>query len=125
MFLDSLTLMVICSPQSDHGCLSYLDTSTGLPITEHRTKMGALHCMTHNPRNGIVHLGHQNGMTHTSQITQITHLHRHSDNVESQCTHTASQTTQSSRTTYGRCYRNRRMVYGHGRYGCKTKNMGH
>ena len=47
--------------QNDHGGLHYLDTSTGRPVTEHRTKMGSLRCMTHNPHNGIIHLGHQNG----------------------------------------------------------------
>lgn len=45
----------------DHGCLRYLDTSIGKPVAEHRTRLGALHCMAHNPHNAIVHLGHQNG----------------------------------------------------------------
>ncbi len=62
--------------QSDHGNLNFVDTSTGRPITEHRTKMGSLRCMTHNPHNGIVHLGHQNGRTrplHTHTRTPPTH----------------------------------------------------
>ncbi|XP_064395157.1 uncharacterized protein LOC135342363 [Halichondria panicea] len=65
---------------SDHGNLNYVDTSTGRPITEHRTKMGSLRCMAHNPHNGIVHLGHQNGTVtlwspnmHTSLVKLLCH----------------------------------------------------
>ena len=49
------------SLQDDYGNLSYLDTSIGNPVTEHRTRMGSLKSMTHNPHNAIIHLGHQNG----------------------------------------------------------------
>ena len=63
-FVVCFDLPMIVSPppsQDDHGCLRYLDTSIGKPVAEHRTRLGALHCMAHNPHNAIVHLGHQNG----------------------------------------------------------------
>lgn len=47
--------------QDDHGTLRYLDTSTGQPVTEIRTKLGALKCLAQNPRNAVVQLGHFNG----------------------------------------------------------------
>jgi U3 small nucleolar RNA-associated protein 7 len=45
----------------DHGTLRYLDTSTGQPVAEIRTKLGALKCLAQNPRNAVVQLGHYNG----------------------------------------------------------------
>ena len=49
------------SPQDDHGTLRYLDTSTGQPVAEIKTKLGALKTLAQNPRNGVVQLGHFNG----------------------------------------------------------------
>ena len=52
---------LLLSTQDDHGMLRYLDTSTGQPVAETRTKLGALKALAHNPRNAIVQLGHFNG----------------------------------------------------------------
>lgn len=43
------------------GHLKYHDTSTGLMVAEHKTRMGAVQAMAQNKHNAIIHLGHQNG----------------------------------------------------------------
>ena len=43
------------------GWLKYTDTSTGIKVSEHRTKLGPCSAMTTNPYNAVVHLGHGNG----------------------------------------------------------------
>ncbi|KAI8458515.1 WD40-repeat-containing domain protein [Phakopsora pachyrhizi] len=43
------------------GWLKYHDTSTGLMVAEHRTKLGSCKAMCQNPHNSIINLGHQNG----------------------------------------------------------------
>jgi U3 small nucleolar RNA-associated protein 7 len=43
------------------GYLKYQDTSTGDLVVELRTKLGPCNCMTQNPANAIIHLGHGNG----------------------------------------------------------------
>lgn len=54
-------MAILCSLQDDHGTLHYIDTSTGLPVTDIKTKLGALKCQAQNPTNAIIHLGHYNG----------------------------------------------------------------
>ena len=44
------------------GYLKYHDVSVGNLVAEHRTKLGVCDCMTQNPQNAIVHLGHANGV---------------------------------------------------------------
>lgn len=43
------------------GFLKYQDTSTGELVAEIRTKLGRCDCMSLNPHNAIVNLGHSNG----------------------------------------------------------------
>ena len=47
--------------QGNYGFLNYLDVSTGKEIADIRTKLGRCDCMTQNPHNAIIHLGHHNG----------------------------------------------------------------
>ncbi|XP_032871863.1 WD repeat-containing protein 46-like, partial [Amblyraja radiata] len=47
--------------QSAPGFLQYLDISVGKEVAAICTKAGRLDVMTHNPHNGIVHLGHPQG----------------------------------------------------------------
>jgi U3 small nucleolar RNA-associated protein 7 len=44
------------------GYLKYHDVSVGNLVAEHRTKLGVCDCMTQNPQNAVVHLGHANGV---------------------------------------------------------------
>ena len=41
--------------------MKYQDTSTGRLVSELRTKLGRCDCMTQNPYNAIINLGHYNG----------------------------------------------------------------
>eukprot|EP01028_Stygiella_incarcerata_P013265 TRINITY_DN81750_c0_g1_i1.p1 TRINITY_DN81750_c0_g1~~TRINITY_DN81750_c0_g1_i1.p1 ORF type:complete len:534 (+),score=162.07 TRINITY_DN81750_c0_g1_i1:92-1693(+) len=43
------------------GYLKYHDVSTGKLVAENRTKLGPCECITQNPWNAIIHLGHVNG----------------------------------------------------------------
>ena len=43
------------------GYLQYTDTSTGANVAEHKTRLGEVKAMKQNPRNAIIHLGHNNG----------------------------------------------------------------
>jgi len=43
------------------GWLKYHDTSTGLKVSEHRTKLGPCHVMRQNPQTAMLHLGHTGG----------------------------------------------------------------
>ena len=56
-----LNLFLIFS-QGDYGILKYQDTSTGKPVAELFTKLGKCDCMTQNPYNAVIHLGHYNGI---------------------------------------------------------------
>ena len=47
--------------QGNNGSLCYLDSSVGRSVTTRKIGMGPLRCMTHNPYNAVVHLGHNNG----------------------------------------------------------------
>jgi len=43
------------------GYLRYHDTSTGEPVSTHRTRLGPCSVMRQNPSNAVIHLGHTNG----------------------------------------------------------------
>jgi len=43
------------------GFLKYQDTSTGQLVSEIRTKLGRCDCMSQNPHNAVINLGHANG----------------------------------------------------------------
>jgi len=43
------------------GHLRYQDTSTGKMVSRLRTKLGRCDCMTQNPFNSVINLGHSNG----------------------------------------------------------------
>ncbi|KUJ13180.1 BING4CT-domain-containing protein [Mollisia scopiformis] len=43
------------------GFLKYQDTSTGQMVIEIPTKLGSPTSLTQNPRNAVLHMGHQNG----------------------------------------------------------------
>jgi U3 small nucleolar RNA-associated protein 7 len=43
------------------GYLKYHDTSTGLLVSQHRTKLGPCDVMRQNPFNAVMHLGHKSG----------------------------------------------------------------
>lgn len=75
-------LRAALSLQDDHGILHYLDTSVGKVVAEHRTRLGALKALCHNPHNAIVHLGHHNGEweDNTCMYSQCT-LTLHRDGV--------------------------------------------
>ncbi|XP_055486564.1 WD repeat-containing protein 46, partial [Leucoraja erinacea] len=57
-FLPYHFLLATCSAP---GFLQYLDISVGKEVAAICTKAGRLDVMTHNPHNGIVHLGHPQG----------------------------------------------------------------
>ncbi|XP_078286330.1 WD repeat-containing protein 46-like [Rhinoraja longicauda] len=57
-FLPYHFLLATCSAP---GFLQYLDISVGKEVAAICTKAGRLDVMTHNPHNGIVHLGHLQG----------------------------------------------------------------
>ena len=48
--------------KGNSGHLKYQDTSTGQVVAEHTTKLGRCDCMTQNPYNAIINLGHANGL---------------------------------------------------------------
>ena len=48
--------------QGNCGYLKYQDTSTGKLVSQLRTKLGRCDCMTQNPYNAVINLGHHNGM---------------------------------------------------------------
>lgn len=51
---------LLCSV-GNQGYLKYQDTSTGKLVSELRTKLGRCDCMTQNPYNSVINLGHHNG----------------------------------------------------------------
>ncbi len=120
--------MCVCvCAQDDHGSLCYLDSSIGHSVTTRRTGLGSLHCMTHNPHNGVVHLGHNNG-THVAFSTSLSFLFftlRHGDTVESQQPVSSRQDAVPSRTPYRLGRGTRRLGDGHCWDGCPCEDMGH
>lgn len=59
--LDFLPYHFLLVAAGKSGMLQYTDTSTGANVAEHKTRLGEVKCMTHNPRNAISLLGNNNG----------------------------------------------------------------
>ncbi|XP_078342132.1 uncharacterized protein LOC144627967 isoform X2 [Oculina patagonica] len=59
--LEFLPYHFLLASVGDYGILKYQDTSTGKPVAELFTKLGKCDCMTQNPYNAVIHLGHYNG----------------------------------------------------------------
>lgn len=59
--LEFLPYHFLLATVGNAGFLKYQDTSTGSIVSEIRTKLGSCRTMTQNPRNAIIHLGHNNG----------------------------------------------------------------
>lgn len=59
--LEFLPYHFLLTSVGDYGILKYQDTSTGKPVAELFTKLGKCDCMTQNPYNAVIHLGHYNG----------------------------------------------------------------
>jgi len=51
---------LLCSV-GHHGKLVYFDVSMGEKVATKNTKLGSCDTMTQNPRNAVIHLGHNNG----------------------------------------------------------------
>ncbi|XP_068695777.1 uncharacterized protein [Montipora foliosa] len=59
--LEFLPYHFLLATVGKYGILKYQDTSTGRPVVELFSKLGKCDCMTHNPYNAVIHLGHHNG----------------------------------------------------------------
>lgn len=59
--MEFLPYHFLLSTISNSGYLKYTDTSTGQMIIEMPTKLGSSTAFRQNPRNAIMHAGHQNG----------------------------------------------------------------
>lgn len=59
--LEFLPYHFLLASVGNAGYLKYQDTSTGALVAELRTKQGSCKVMTQNPRNAVIHLGHNNG----------------------------------------------------------------
>ena len=57
--------------QGNNGYLKYQDTSTGKMIAEISTRLGRCDCMTQNPYNAIINLGHANGESSYGQFSVL------------------------------------------------------
>ncbi|BDA41031.1 WD repeat-containing protein 46 [Coccomyxa sp. Obi] len=60
--LDFLPYHFLLASIGEGGVLRYQDTSTGQIIAQHRTRMGTCDAMRQNPWNGVMQLGHANGV---------------------------------------------------------------
>jgi len=59
--MEFLPYHFLLATVGNSGYLKYQDTSTGQMVVEHGTKLGRCDCMTQNPYNAIINLGHANG----------------------------------------------------------------
>lgn len=59
--LDFLPYHFLLATAGNTGWLKFHDVSTGVLISEHRTKLGPTQAMKQNPWNAVMHLGHGNG----------------------------------------------------------------
>lgn len=59
--LDFLPYHYLLVSSGKTGYLKYHDVTTGELVSELRTKLGPTVCMTQNPWNAVMHLGHSNG----------------------------------------------------------------
>ncbi|KAK9916905.1 hypothetical protein WJX75_008601 [Coccomyxa subellipsoidea] len=60
--LNFLPYHFLLASIGEGGVLRYQDMSTGQIIAQHRTKMGTCDTMRQNPWNGVMQLGHSNGI---------------------------------------------------------------
>lgn len=60
--LDFLPYHFLLTTAGNTGFLRYHDVSTGILVSEHRTKLGPTQAMKQNPWNAVMHLGHGNGV---------------------------------------------------------------
>ena len=59
--LDFLRRHFLLCGVGEQGVLSYLDTTTGQLVAQHRSKLGPCDVLRHNPWNAVQCLGHGNG----------------------------------------------------------------
>jgi len=59
--MEYLPYHFLLATAGNHGFLKYQDTSTGKLVSSLRSKLGRCDCMSQNPYNAVVNLGHQNG----------------------------------------------------------------
>ena len=59
--LDFLPYHFLLATVGNTGVLRYLDVSTGANVADLRTGLGKCNVMSHNPQNGVIHLGHNAG----------------------------------------------------------------
>lgn len=59
--LDFLPYHFLLVTSGNTGYLKYHDVTTGVLVSEHRTKLGPTLSMKQNPWNAVMHLGHGNG----------------------------------------------------------------
>jgi len=86
-FLPYHFLLVSACQFSD---LHYRDISTGAEVCVHKTKLGAAGCMRQNPKNAVVHVGHNNGtvtMWTPTVKAPVVKLWTHAGNVNSIAIH--------------------------------------
>jgi len=60
--LEFLPYHFLLVSTGNQGRLCYQDTSTGTMVASLRTRLGRCDCMTQNPYNSVIHLGHYNGV---------------------------------------------------------------
>jgi hypothetical protein len=60
---SSFPRLLFNSLKGKEGSLRYQDISTGNLVADINTKLGPSALMRQNPRNAILHVGHQNGMS--------------------------------------------------------------
>ncbi|CAK9024292.1 unnamed protein product [Durusdinium trenchii] len=59
--LDFLPYHFLLVSAGDRGDLTWRDITHGTEVAEHRTKMGPATCLRQNPKNAVMHLGHDKG----------------------------------------------------------------
>ncbi len=60
--MDFLPYHYLLATVGNAGVLRYSDTSTGQSVAEYRTALGRCDCLRQNPHNGVMLLGHGNGV---------------------------------------------------------------
>ncbi|TIC12965.1 BING4CT-domain-containing protein [Wallemia mellicola] len=73
--LEFLPHHFLLASSGNTGWLKYQDTSTGMMVSQHRTKLGPTSAMAQNPSNANISLGHQNGtVTFWTPSTPYAHV---------------------------------------------------
>ena len=57
-----IVIVTIIDNKNDDGSCWLQDTSTGILVAQHHTKMGSCAVMRQNPHNACIALGHANGV---------------------------------------------------------------